>query len=160
MCYPPLTSAHLHCAYFCHSVVLSSFWAVGFCLPCRCLSMIKYFLTFKLKQQDTPENSCGSIFSIELIIICCLNSYKEQQMPHGKCGDGIFPGQTLRVRRDLSLFLYIHPALFSSHLPCEEVEGGIIKGSRFLPTHSLHLLPPLLSYFSTSDLIFIYTSPS
>ena len=29
--------------------------------------MIKYLVIFMLKQQDIPENNCGSIFSIELI---------------------------------------------------------------------------------------------
>lgn len=127
-----------------------------------CLSMIKHLVTFKLKQQDIPENNCGSIFFIRLIIICCLNNYKEQLIPHGKCGrDWIFSVQITGLEETF-LCSYKFTQLYSPapNLSCEKVEGGMIKGSRFLPTHFQHLLPPLLSYFSTSDLIFMCTLTS
>lgn len=86
MYYLSVASSDLYCAYLCHFFMPFAFQVRGLCLPCWYLSMIKYLVTFQLKQQDIPENNCGSIFSIGLIIICCLNNYKEQPMPHGKCG--------------------------------------------------------------------------
>lgn len=155
-------SPDLCCAYLCHFFVPFPFQAVGLCLPRWCLSMIKYLVTFKLKQQAISENNCGSIFSIGLIIICCLNNYKEQLIPHGKCGwDWIFSVQITRLEETfLCSYKFTQLCSPAPNLSCEKVEGGIIKGSRFLPTHLLDLLPPLLSYFSASDLIFICTLAS
>ena len=91
------------CAHLCHFFVLTSFWVVCRFLPFLLVFVIKYLGIFMLKQQDIPENNCGSIFSIELIINRCLITMKSL-MPYKKCGGGwIFSVENHRNRRDLSL---------------------------------------------------------
>lgn len=147
MYYLSVASSDLCCAYLCHFFMPFAFQARGLCLHCWYLSMIKYLVTFKLKQQDIPENNCGSIFSIGLIIICRLNNYKEQVMPHGKCGlDWIFSVQITGLEETfLCSYKFIqlcsppprrHPSLIMW-----ESWRRHNKGSRFLPTHLLYLPP-------------------
>ena len=87
MYYLPLTSQTHFCAHLCHFFVLFSFWDVCRFLPSLLVPVIKYLVIFMLKQQDILKNNCDSIFSIELIINCCLITMKSL-MPYEKCEEG------------------------------------------------------------------------
>lgn len=159
MYYLSVASSDLCCAYLCHFFMPFAFQARGLCLHCWYLSMIKYLVTFKLKQQDIPENNCGSIFSIGLIIICRLNNYKEQVMPHGKCGlDWIFSVQITGLEETfLCSYKFIQlcspPPAATPRLSCEKVEGGVIKvlGSCL---HICYISPP------TTSVLFLHFWPN
>lgn len=57
-----LTFPDLLCADPCHFFVPFPFRAVGLGLPYWCLCMIKYLVSFTLKQPNIPENNWFSVF--------------------------------------------------------------------------------------------------
>lgn len=113
---------------------LSLGWSL---LPALLVSMIKYLMTFPLKQQETAESDSGSIFPIELIIICCLQNWSEQLRARGKRGGRwIFP-QRVAGLGEMPL-CPVSPAGCLSvvavfHAQCEKLDGGLGTGPRGWP---------------------------
>lgn len=122
----------------------------GSLLPALLVSMIKYLVTFPLKQQDTAESDRGSIFPTELIIICCLRNWSERLRASGKRGGRwVFPAENGRAGRDPSV--PVSPAgCFSVvfHARREKLDGGLGTGPRGLPPRRCASSP-----VSTPDLV-------